>query len=302
MTSRTASPALSTATVGGAGAGTATTRKGTGGGGGAADAAPARTTTPAAKTSAASTASSSSPVTTNPSSPALGPVRDLSKLLNLPLRIGLVSGGAADSAAGAGGPKSVVGSLFTYDSSFVVLALASSRSPASAATSPSTSPLPGSQPTRGEKESGTPKRTFTFLRTSQITSVTVLSSTPTDLSLPSASSTSTSTSSLPPLPSTAADLTARVDRAVAEDRRARARLAPAGAAPAAQGLYDALAKTLPVRWAGKSIVVLDEVVIESPYEPQNVKGGKGSAERVERVKKMVEGLRTRLGMTTPAAA
>lgn len=278
MTSRTASPALSTATGGGAGAGTPTTRKGTGGGGGPANAAPARTTTPAAKTS--------SPVTTNPSSPALGPVRDLSKLLNLPLRIGLVGGGgAADSAAGAGGPKTVEGSLFTYDSSFVVLALASSRSPASAATSPSTSPLPGSQPTRGEKESGTPKRTFTFLRTSQITSVTVLSPTPTDLSLPSASS--SSTSSLPPLPSTAADLSARVDRAVAEDRRARARLAPAGAAPAAQGLYDALAKTLPVRWAGEAIVVLDEVLIESPYEPQNVKGGKGSAERVERVKKMV---------------
>ncbi|GAA5953206.1 hypothetical protein JCM8115_000460 [Rhodotorula mucilaginosa] len=289
MTSRTASPALSTTTGGGgAGAGTPATRKGTGGG--PANAAPARTSTPAAKTSAASTASSSSPVTTNPSSPALGPVRDLSKLLNLPLRIGLVGGGDA-------GSKTVEGSLFTYDSSFVVLALASSRSPASAAASSSTPPpaAVASQPTRSE-EGVAPKRTFTFLRTSQITSVTVLSTTPTDLSLPS------STSSLPPLPSTAADLSARVDRAVAEDRRARARLAPAGAAPAAQGLYDALAKTLPVRWAGESIVVLDEVVIEAPYEPQNVKGGKGSAERVERVKKMVEGLRTRLGMTTPAAA
>jgi hypothetical protein len=273
MTSRTASPALSTTTGGGgAGAGTPATRKGTGGG--PANAAPARTSTPAAKTSAASTASSSSPVTTNPSSPALGPVRDLSKFLNLPLRIGLVGGGDA-------GSKTVEGSLFTYDSSFVVLALASSRSPASAAASSSTPPpaAVASQPTRGE-EGVAPKRTFTFLRTSQITSVTVLSTTPTDLSLPS------STSSLPPLPSTAADLSARVDRAVAEDRRARARLAPAGAAPAAQGLYDALAKTLPVRWAGESIVVLDEVVIESPYEPQNVKGGKGSAERVERVKKM----------------
>lgn len=271
MTSRTASPALLATTGGGAGAGTPATRKGTGT---AANAAPARTTTPAAKSASPVTTTT----TTNPSSPALSPVRDLSKLLNLPLRIGLVDG-AADSAAGAG-PRTVEGSLFTYDSSFVVLALAS-KSPASA-TTPSTSPSLASQPTKGE-ESGTPKRTFTFLRTSQITSVTVLSSTPTDLSLPSASS----TNPLPPLASTAADLSARVDRAVAEDRRARARLAPAGAAPAAQGLYDALAKTLPVRWAGESIVVLDEVVIESPYEPQNVKGGKGSAERVERVKKMV---------------
>ncbi|GAA5980443.1 hypothetical protein JCM10908_001656 [Rhodotorula pacifica] len=278
MTSRTASPALSAGGSAGGG-GAANARKSQGPTSVSRSVANAASTAAAAAKTSSSSSTSSSPA--NPSSPALTPVPDLSKLLNLPLRVGV-----AASPAGSGdvaGPRTVEGSLFTYDSSFVVLA----SDPGANASS------------KGEDAASTAataqRRTFTFLRTSQITSVAVLSATATDSSLP------TPTTPLPPLPSTPTDLSARVDRAVAEDRRARARLAPAGAAPEAQGLYDALAKTLPVRWAGNSIVVLDEVVIESPYEAQNVKGAKGSAERVERVKKMVEGLRARLGLGTPTA-
>lgn len=249
------------------------------------------------------TATDTPPTTGKPStpSPASAQLPDLSQMLNLPLRVSV-----APLAGETGPAKSVEGALFTYDSSFVVLA-----SPEAAASARPATPNLGAS--KGAGDSAAPRRTFTFLRTSQISSVTVLSPSPTDTTLPA------SDAPLPSLPSSPTELSARVDRAVAEDRKARARLAPSGTSPEAQGLFDALAKTLPVRWAGTSIVVLDEVVIESPYEPANVKGAKGSADRVERIKKMVrpsiawqrpcltlrrivqvEGLRARLGMGSPA--
>ncbi|GAA5866220.1 hypothetical protein JCM3774_004123 [Rhodotorula dairenensis] len=287
MTSRTSSPALSA----GAGAARASTpggaRKGQGAQTPARPAGATATPTASAPKSAASSSSSPAPP---PSGSAIVP--DLSELLNLPLRVGVVAGEAGGSAS------TVEGSLFTYDSSFVVLASNPHSTPITSTSPPPPPPPPPS--TAAPSGATGPSRTFTFLRTSQITSVSVLSSSPTDPSLPALATTTPSSGSLPPLPCTPAELSTRVDRAVAEDRRARARLAPAGAGTDAQGLYDALAKTLPVRWAATSIVVLDEVVIESPYEPHNVKGAKGSADRVERVKKMVEGLRARLGMVTPS--
>jgi hypothetical protein len=72
---------------------------------------------------------------------------------------------------------------------------------------------------------------------------------------------------------------------------ARASYNPCAAGGAPAGANRARAR----RSSATSIVILDEVVIEAPYEPQNVKGGKGSAERVERVKKMVSLLCTESG-------
>eukprot|EP00245_Coleochaete_scutata_P011415 TRINITY_DN4232_c0_g1_i1.p1 TRINITY_DN4232_c0_g1~~TRINITY_DN4232_c0_g1_i1.p1 ORF type:complete len:190 (-),score=56.41 TRINITY_DN4232_c0_g1_i1:449-1018(-) len=52
----------------------------------------------------------------------------------------------------------------------------------------------------------------------------------------------------------------------------------------AQELYDALRKTLPVRWEGKSIVVMDDVRISPPYLPEDIVGGdQGVLERVRKV-------------------
>lgn len=83
-----------------------------------------------------------------------------------------------------------------------------------------------------------------------------------------------------------ADVQSRVEKAVQEDKKMRARVGQ-GVSEEAQALFDALAKTLPVRWHEKSIVVLDEVIIGPPYTVEQVKGGKGATQYVERVKKVV---------------
>ncbi|BGP29033.1 hypothetical protein JCM10296v2_000769 [Rhodotorula toruloides] len=220
--------------------------------------APARKATPSSSSSPAPPSSASS-------------LPDLSTLLNTPIKVTVTATGDVPQ-------RDLEGALFAYDSSFVVLA----SIPADTAARPST-PQPSNAP-----------RTFRFLRTSQITSVSVLpsSSSSASLALPSPST------PLPSLSTSQADLQSRIDRAVAADRSARARIGQ-DVSSEAQALFDAFAKTLPVRWAGKSIVVMDEVVVEEPYAVSNVKGAKGSGERVERVKKILEGLRTRLGLSTP---
>ncbi|GAA5831500.1 hypothetical protein JCM11251_004045 [Rhodosporidiobolus azoricus] len=199
---------------------------------------------------------------------AAAPLADLTTLLNLPLRLTVAKAGDLPQ-------RDVEGSLFTFDSSFVVLS--SPASPSSDSSSPSSSS----------------KRTYRLIKTSQIVSVFVLSTTP-DPSLPSPTT---------PLPAgssaSAADLSARVEKAVADDRKARARVGQ-GVSEDGQALFDAMAKTMPVRWAGKSIVVMDEVMVDEPYGSENVRGAKGAADRVERIKRVLEGIRSRMGTPQPA--
>ncbi|GAA5842282.1 hypothetical protein JCM9279_005332 [Rhodotorula babjevae] len=212
---------------------------------------------------------------------------DLDQLLNLPIRVKV-------AAAGPGVPaREVEGSLFAVDSSFIVLASAPAGSSAGVGAAAGGAGGAGAAAGAAASASPAPKRTYHLLKTSTLESVVVLSRTA-DPSLPPPST----PLSFAHLPRTPADLSHAVSRALA----AQARVAPAGVSGDAQQLFDALARTLPVRWAGESIVVLDEVVVEKPYGVANVKGAKGSAERVERVRKMLEGIRNRLGLTTPQPA
>ena len=56
----------------------------------------------------------------------------------------------------------------------------------------------------------------------------------------------------------------------------------------AQDIFDALSRTLPTRWDGTSIIVLDAVVIASPYRPDDCRGGAGAPTgTLARVKKVV---------------
>ncbi|GAA5994691.1 Lsm12p [Rhodotorula paludigena] len=238
---------------------------------------------PASTASPKPPASSASPAPPPSATPA-ATLPDLATLLNLPLRVKV-------AAAGDGAPeRTLEGALFTFDSSSGFLVLSSPSTASAPASSAPSTPVPASS----SASSAAPKRTYHFLKTSQLVSVDVLSTTP-DPALPPPST------PLPfsALPSSASDLSAVVSRAVAAEQRAAARIGQ-GVSPDAQQLFDALARTLPVRWAGTSIVVMDEVVVEEPYGSANVKGAKGSAERIERVKRMLEGIRARLGLSTPA--
>ncbi|XP_019157919.1 PREDICTED: protein LSM12 homolog [Ipomoea nil] len=59
-----------------------------------------------------------------------------------------------------------------------------------------------------------------------------------------------------------------------------------GVTSEAQSIFDALAKTHPVRWDKTVIVVMNEVRVSSPYLPESVKGGTPAAN--ERVRKVLE--------------
>lgn len=65
-----------------------------------------------------------------------------------------------------------------------------------------------------------------------------------------------------------------------------------GVTSEAQNIFDALSKTLPVRWEKTVIVVLNEVRVSSPYLPESVSGGTPAAK--DRVKKVLELERKRL--------
>ncbi|KAM6562137.1 hypothetical protein CsatB_022135 [Cannabis sativa] len=65
-----------------------------------------------------------------------------------------------------------------------------------------------------------------------------------------------------------------------------------GVTSEAQSIFDALSKTLPVRWDKTAIVVMNEVRVCSPYLPECVSGGTAAAK--DRVKKVVEFERKRL--------
>ncbi|KAK9276315.1 hypothetical protein L1049_005846 [Liquidambar formosana] len=65
-----------------------------------------------------------------------------------------------------------------------------------------------------------------------------------------------------------------------------------GVTSEAQSIFDALSKTLPVRWDKTVIVVMNEVRVSSPYLPESVSGGTPAAN--DRVKKVLEFERKRL--------
>ena len=90
----------------------------------------------------------------------------------------------------------------------------------------------------------------------------------------------------PPLvdPATQAQLLrSAVARAHSEDAR-RGR----GVGQEAQEIFDAIARTLPARWDGSSIVVLDAVVIAPPYRSEDCRAAKSAqAQMLLRVRKVV---------------
>lgn len=86
-------------------------------------------------------------------------------------------------------------------------------------------------------------------------------------------------------------LRAREDTAIRQAEMEAERIG-VGVTPEAQNIYDALSKTLPVRWDKTVIVVMNEVRVSAPYLPQSVSGGTPAAN--DRVRKVLEFERKRL--------
>lgn len=86
-------------------------------------------------------------------------------------------------------------------------------------------------------------------------------------------------------------LQAREDSALRQAETEAERIG-VGVTSEAQSIFDALSKTLPVRWDKTVIVVMNEVRVGSPYLPESVRGGTPAAN--DRVKKVIEFERKRL--------
>lgn len=140
-----------------------------------------------------------------------------------------------------------------------------------------------------------PPSTYHILPITAIQSFTLLSLAP--------SSSTPFTSANPPLSSlSTSTLQSRADAAVARLKEAEARKGK-GVGKEAQDIFDAMARTLPTRWDGTNIIVLDAILIGSPYRPEDCKAGAGvQAGVLGRVKKVLEIERKKLAdkATKPA--
>lgn len=96
-----------------------------------------------------------------------------------------------------------------------------------------------------------------------------------------------------------AALLARADAAVARLKEAASRKNK-NVGKEAQDLFDGISRTLPTRWDGNNIVVMDSVVISSPYRGEDCKAGNGvPPTTLSRVRKVVSPLQQLLLITTP---
>ena len=96
---------------------------------------------------------------------------------------------------------------------------------------------------------------------------------------------------LPPV-----DLERALEREAAAVKAARVAMMRIGVGVTAEGqeIFDSLSKTMPCVWEDKAIVILNEVVIESPYTPDHVSSRSGDQATLDRVKKVLEAERARI--------
>ncbi|KAF6255362.1 anticodon-binding domain-containing protein [Scenedesmus sp. NREL 46B-D3] len=69
-----------------------------------------------------------------------------------------------------------------------------------------------------------------------------------------------------------------------------------GVTKEAQSIFDALSKTMPCTWQGRAISVMDVVVVEPPYTTGDVSTSIEHKGALERVKKVLQAERTRMGL------
>ncbi|KAI4143486.1 MAG: hypothetical protein L6R39_004551 [Caloplaca ligustica] len=90
-----------------------------------------------------------------------------------------------------------------------------------------------------------------------------------------------------------AALLARADAAVARLKEAASRKNK-NVSKEAQDLFDGISRTLPTRWDGNNILVMDSVAIIAPYRGEDCRAGNGvPAATLSRVRKVVDNERKR---------
>lgn len=130
--------------------------------------------------------------------------------------------------------------------------------------------------------------THHILPISSIQSFTLLSVSPTSNGFTSPPNTAPTLSNVP-----TAALLARADAAVARLKEAASRKNK-NVGKEAQDLFDGISRTLPTRWDGNSIVVMDSVIISAPYRGEDCRAGSGvPATTLSRVRKVVDNERKR---------
>lgn len=81
---------------------------------------------------------------------------------------------------------------------------------------------------------------------------------------------------------------ARLQKNIAAQQAAQARIGPKGTTPTDQALFEALSRTLSASWSGNGMLISDTYLIEKPYGPLNVRIVDGRHGDLERMKKVVE--------------
>jgi protein LSM12 len=69
-----------------------------------------------------------------------------------------------------------------------------------------------------------------------------------------------------------------------------------GVTKEAQGIFDALSKTMPCIWHDRSITVMDVVTVKPPYTVADVSAAPEQSGALERVKKVLAAERVRMGL------
>ncbi|KAL8941691.1 MAG: hypothetical protein Q9216_002104 [Gyalolechia sp. 2 TL-2023] len=124
--------------------------------------------------------------------------------------------------------------------------------------------------------------THHILPISSIHSFTILSAPPASNGFTSPPNTAPPLSNVP-----TAALLARADAAVARLKEAASRKNK-NVGKEAQDLFDGISRTLPTRWDGNSIVVMDSVVVSAPYRGEDCRAGNDvPATTLSRVRKVV---------------
>ncbi|PXF40764.1 Protein LSM12-like [Gracilariopsis chorda] len=73
------------------------------------------------------------------------------------------------------------------------------------------------------------------------------------------------------------------ERRICEKREAEFNKLGVGVSPSAQAIFDTLAKTMPCKWDGEDILILDTVRLAPPYNAKCLSGDTGVVERVKMI-------------------